>query len=157
MMRSAFVRGLRRAMIENPDVILLYGDVAAPGFAELALDNPGRVVNVGVIEQAMMGVAAGMAMNGLCPVVYSILPFVLERCYEQIKLDVDLQNQRVVIVGYDHPGPLGPTHRPLDELALLRTFRNVRTRLPRTLDEAQRMTAEALGHFGPSFLILREP
>src|SRR5918912_1606824 len=86
---------------------------------------PGRFFNCGVAEANMMGVAAGLALSGLRPVVYTITPFTTTRCFEQIRVDVCYHKAPVIIVGTGSGlsyAELGPTHHSLEDLAILRTL-----------------------------------
>jgi len=83
---------------ENPKIILLVSDMGfdvADAFAE---EFPERIFNMGIMEQGTVGIAAGMAMSGLIPVVYSIVNFIVYRALEQIRNDVVLQNLNVKFI-----------------------------------------------------------
>jgi transketolase len=91
-------------------------------------NHPNNVINCGIIEQATIGLAAGMAMEGLTPWIYTITPFLLERPFEQVKLDIVQQKQNVKLITYGDYEILGPSHTPLDvkktcELLGIRCFK----------------------------------
>lgn len=109
-MKWTFQLALHERMRQDPRIHLLYGDVGQQMFAAIIKEFPDRALNVGLMEQSMVSFAAGMAMSGLRPVCYSILPFLIERAFEQIKLDVDQMNLPVGIVGYSDD-ECGPTHQ----------------------------------------------
>ena len=94
---------------KDKNMIIINGDVEQE-ISEFKIKYPKRIYNFGLCEQSMIGMAAGMAINGLRPVVYSITPFLLERPFEQIKVDIDEQNLPVLLVGYSDYPSHGPTH-----------------------------------------------
>ena len=98
-MRKIFGETIVRSAEKDPSVVLLTGDV------EQEMDDfkskfPKRFFNLGLCEQSITSIAAGLAIDGLRPFVYSITPFVIERPYEQVKIDIDEQNLPVVLIGY---------------------------------------------------------
>lgn len=83
-------------------------------FNDLINENPNHLLTLGVTEQAAIGVASGMALEGLKPYVFAIAPFLLERPFEQIKLDIVQQKANVKLIGYWGYPNAGPTHKLLD-------------------------------------------
>jgi transketolase len=83
-------------------------------FKNILRDSPENLLKLGVTEQAAMGVASGMALEGLKPYVFGITPFLIERPFEQIKLDVVQQKANVKIMSYWGYPTAGPTHKALD-------------------------------------------
>ena len=112
-MRNAFADELTKLSDTDARVVMLSGDIGNRLFDKFRAKHPNRFFNCGVAEANMMGVAAGMGMNGLRPVVYTITPFVTTRCLEQIRTDVCYHEAPVTIVavgaGLAYSG-LGPTH-----------------------------------------------
>ena len=98
-MRNAFASEVTAIAAENDRLVLLSGDIGNRLFDSFKAQSPTRFFNCGVAEANMMSLAAGLAMEGLRPVVYTIAPFVTTRCLEQIKLDVCYHDVPVVIVG----------------------------------------------------------
>src|SRR5262245_22201925 len=133
-MRWTFQLQLYDLAVRDERVVLLWADVGAGLFAKFRADFPSRCLNVGICEQATVSLAAGMADQGLRPVVYSITPFLLERAFEQIKLDVDQQSLPVGLVGHSD-GNNGPTHRELDAPVMVGLCRNIRGHFPKTKEE----------------------
>ena len=80
---------------------------------------------MGLTEQSITSIAAGLAIEGLKPVVYSLTPFLLERPFEQIKIDIDEQCLPVMLVGNADYPTHGPTHRPLNAEGLVGLFKNI--------------------------------
>ena len=127
-MRTAFIDQLIEDAKINDKIFLLVGDLGfsvVEPFAELF---PERFLNVGIAEQNMAGIAAGLAMEGFCVFIYSIGNFPTLRCMEQIRYDICYHNLNVKIVavggGYAY-GPLGPSHHATEEIGMLRTIPNL--------------------------------
>ena len=107
-MRNAFADELTKLGNEDPRVVMLSGDIGNRLFDKFKDKHPSRFFNCGVAEANMMGVAAGMAMNGLRPVAYTITPFVTTRCLEQIRTDVCYHEAPVTIVAVGASAPIRP-------------------------------------------------
>ncbi|PIY89129.1 MAG: hypothetical protein COY73_01920, partial [Candidatus Nealsonbacteria bacterium CG_4_10_14_0_8_um_filter_37_14] len=97
-MRTAFINTLTKLAQKDKRIYLLTGDLGFSVFENFMKKFPNRFLNCGVAEQNMMGVAAGLALSGKKPYVYSIIPFVTVRCLEQIRNDICYQNLDVKIV-----------------------------------------------------------
>ena len=97
-----------------------------------------RYFNFGLCEQSMISAAAGMAAEGLRPYVYSITPFLIERPFEQIKIDIDEQDLPVVLIGNSDYPSHGPTHRPLNAQKLVSIFKNIHGYFPRNQFETEK-------------------
>jgi transketolase len=153
-MRWEFQKALTALARRDLRVVLLWGDVGGGLWGDFRREMPERCINVGIREQATVSMAAGMAMEGLRPVVYTITPFLIERAFEQIKLDVNQQNLPVGLVGHSD-GNSGPTHRELDAPAMMRLCRNIVGHYPQGKDEIAPMVA-ALDLDRPWFISLHE-
>ena len=127
-MRNAFADELTKLGNDDPRVVMLSGDIGNRLFDKFRAAHPQRFLNCGVAEQNMMGVAAGMAMSGLRPVVYTITPFVTTRCLEQIRTDAAYHEAPVTVVsvgaGLAYSG-LGPTHHACEDISFLRSIPNM--------------------------------
>jgi len=127
-MRNAFADELTKLSTEDARVVMLSGDIGNRLFDKFKDKHPSRFFNCGVAEANMMGVAAGLAMNGLRPVAYTITPFVTTRCLEQIRTDVCYHEAPVTIVavgaGLAYSG-LGPTHHACEDISFLRSIPNM--------------------------------
>ena len=141
-MRNAFADEMTLLAATDKRVVVLSGDIGNKLFDKLKLVDEQRFYNCGIAEANMMGVAAGMAMSGLRPFVYTITPFATTRCFEQIRVDVCYHHAPVVIVGTGSGlsySELGPTHHSLEDMAILRTLPGMRVGLsPRQHQGARR-------------------
>lgn len=112
-MRGAFQEATAKGLSEDDRLFLLLGDIGVFGFRHLAESFPDRVRNMGILEQAMVSFAAGLASSGKIPILHSIAPFLVERALEQIKVDFGYQSLpgKFVSVGssFDY-SKLGATH-----------------------------------------------
>jgi len=153
-MRKIFGRTLVDIAAQDPSLILLSGDVEHE-MAEFKNRWPQRFFNLGICEQSITSMSAGMALEGLRPIVYSITPFVLERPFEQIKIDIDEQNLPVILIGYSDYPTHGPTHRPLNPEILVTVFKNIRAFFPRSSGEAREAMLDAWKGTSPVFISLK--
>ncbi len=132
-MRNAFADEVTQLAQTDSRVILLSGDIGNRLFDRLRAARPEQFLNCGIAEQNMMGVAAGMGLSGLRPIVYTITPFTTIRCLEQIKIDVGYHNSPVIIVGTGSGlsyASLGPTHHSLEDFAIFRPIPNLQVLAP---------------------------
>ena len=122
-MRKAFADTVLAVGQEDARLVVMVGDISHGILKPYAAACPGRYFNVGICEQAIVGMAAGLAKTGLLPVVHTIAPFLVERAFEQIKLDFSYQalGGTLVSVGaaFDYAG-LGCSHHCYDDLALVK-------------------------------------
>ena len=127
-MRNAFADELTKLGNDDERVVMLSGDIGNRLFDAFKDAHPNRFFNCGVAEANMTGLAAGLAMNGLRPVTYTITPFVTTRCLEQIRTDVCYHDVPVTVVavgaGLAYAG-LGPTHHACEDIAFLRALPNL--------------------------------
>jgi len=90
-MRKQFVATIERLLDEDPRLVVLLGDIGVFAFRIAFKKHPKRVINIGILEQATVSLAAGLAKEGFIPLFHSIAPFVVERAFEQIKVDFGYQ------------------------------------------------------------------
>jgi len=154
-MRKQFGKTIVELAEKDPKLVLLIGDVEQE-MVEFKNRWPGRFYNLGLCEQAMISMAAGMALEGLRPVVYSITPFLIERPFEQIKIDIDEQNLPVMLVGYADYPIHGPTHRPLNAQGLMSLFKNIVGYFPKDSKETKASMREAYKRAIPAFISLKK-
>ena len=154
-MRRTFGTVITELADIDPQIIVLVGDIGYRVFDEFREKHPDRFINMGICEQSMVGVAAGMALEGLKPWVYTITPFLIERPFEQIKLDIDQQNVNVKLVGYADYPTLGPTHSEIDGPYMMKLFKNIQSFFPKDGLETKNMIYAAYKSQGPSFISLK--
>ena len=124
-MRTAFVNELENIMDKDENTFLLTGDLGFSVFERLRERWSKQYINMGVAEQNMIGVAAGMALTGKQVFVYSIIPFIVYRPFEQIRNDVCYQNLPVRLVGVGAGfsySDAGFTHHAIEDYGILRSF-----------------------------------
>jgi len=154
-MRDAFAKELTKLVKKTSKLVLLSGDIGNRMFDEYKNSPNGNFLNCGIAEANMMGVAAGMAMSGLRPIIYTITPFTTTRCYEQIRVDVCYHNLPVIIIGtgsgLSYAG-LGPTHHSLEDFAIFRVLPNITIMAPSDPIEVKKCLNEALKVDGPVYI-----
>ncbi len=154
-MRNAFAEEMTLLAATDKRVVVLSGDIGNKLFDKLKLVDEQRFYNCGIAEANMMGVAAGMAMSGLRPFVYTITPFATTRCFEQIRVDVCYHHAPVVIVGTGSGlsySDLGPTHHSLEDMAILRTLPGMRVLAPCDASELRQALHEVLKDDSPTYI-----
>jgi transketolase len=156
-LRTAFIEALTRAAGRDPRVCLVVADLGFGVIDNFARSYPKQFVNVGVAEQNMMGVAAGMALSGKTVFTYSIANFATLRCVEQIRSDVCYQraNVRVVSVGGGVAyGNLGVSHHATEDLAIMRSLSGMLVIAPGDPVETIAATEALIEYQGPAYLRL---
>lgn len=158
-MRKQFVKTIEDLMGHDERLVLLLGDIGVYGFHNAFDLYPERTYNIGICEQAMTSLAAGLAKEALIPVIHSIAPFAVERCYEQIKVDLCYQNlsANIVSVGasYDYAA-LGCTHHCPGDVAILRNLPNMEIVVPGTAAEFDQLFRSAYADGRPTYFRLSE-
>jgi transketolase len=156
-MRNAFVRALTEAAADDTRIMLLTADLGYKIFDDFASRYPNRFMNVGIAEANMTGVAAGLAMEGRKPFIYSIAPFATLRNYEQIRNDICYNEADVTVVGvgggYSY-GPNGPTHHALEDIGAMRMLPNMTVVCPGDPVETAAAVHAIAAHRGPCYLRL---
>ena len=154
-MRTAFILTLCHLARGNPDLFVLTGDLGYSVFEAFEKEFPGRFYDVGVAEQNMLGIAAGLAFCGKIVVVYSIIPFTTLRCFEQIRNDVCMHHANVKIIGMGaglHYGSAGPSHHALEDVALMRSLPGMTIISPATARETEQAIRQVVERPGPAYL-----
>ena len=158
-MRKQFVKTTEDLMAQDARLVLLLGDIGVFSFRNAFKLYPNRTYNIGICEQAMTSIAAGLAKEGLIPVLHSIAPFAVERCFEQIKIDLCYQNlpTNIVSVGasYDYAS-LGFTHHCPGDVVALRALPGMEIVIPGTPTEFDRLFRAAYANSNPTYFRLSE-
>lgn len=156
-MRKTFAETTTTLLADDPRTALVLADISVDAFAEAARRHPDRVINVGIREQLMLGVAGGLALTGLRPIVHTYAPFLVDRAYEQIKLDLDHQGVGAVLVsvGASYDGArMGRTHMSPMDVSLIDTLDGWTVHVPGHPDEVPPLLRAATGHDGSVYLRL---
>ncbi|MFD7794894.1 transketolase family protein [Streptomyces sp. NPDC059759] len=146
-MRDRFAPVVSRLLDEDQRVAVVLAEIGADGFAEARRRHPDRVINVGIREQLLIGTGAGLALTGLRPVVHTFASFLVERPFEQVKLDLGHQGAGAVLVSaaasFDWPAG-GFTHMAPGDVALLDTLDGWTVHVPGHPDEAETLLRHAV-------------
>jgi transketolase len=136
MTTTPFIMGMRDAFFEalftiakgDPEVVFVSADNGAPTLDRFVAELPDRFFTVGIAEAQMIGLAAGLALEGKKVYAYAIAPFITTRVHEQVKIDVCSMNLPIVLLGvgagyaYDI---MGPTHHTVEDIAIMRALPNL--------------------------------
>lgn len=155
-MRNEFGKFMAEIGEKDDKVVLIIGDFGYRIIDEFKAKFPDRFFNFGICEQSMIGAAAGMALEGLKPYVYTITPFLIERPFEQIKLDIDQQNVNVKLIGYADYPTQGPTHAEIDAPGLMKLFKNIQPYFPKSAKEAREALIKSYNSPKPAFISLKK-
>jgi len=154
-MRDAFIDELTSLAEKDPNIMLLTGDLGFGVLTEYAERFPKQYINVGVAEQNMSGLAAGLALEGYKVYTYSIANFTTLRCLEQIRNDICYHDANVTLVsvgaGFSY-GQLGVSHFATEDLAILRALPNMMVVAPSDPWEAKILTRQMASIPGPKYL-----
>ncbi|MFD3650508.1 transketolase family protein [Streptomyces cyaneofuscatus] len=146
-MRDRFIAIASQLLAEEPRLAVVLADISADGFAPAWRAHPDRVINVGIREQLLIGAGAGMALTGMRPIVHTFASFLVERPFEQVKLDFGHQGVGGILVSaggsYDWPAG-GFTHMAPGDVALLDTLDGWTVHVPGHPDEAEALLREAV-------------
>jgi len=154
-MRNAFASELVTLAKNDPKIVFLTADIGNRLFNEYKSLFPTRFFNCGVAESNMASMAAGLALTGLRPITYTIAPFNVYRCLEQIRIDICYHNLPVTIVGVGAGvsyASLGPTHHSLEDIACLRSFPNLKIVCPGDSFELRALMQKIVKQQSPVYL-----
>ncbi len=156
-MRKHFSNYIEQIAVANDDVVFITGDLGYNALENLAEKMGDRFINAGVAEQNMIGMAAGMASRGFRVICYSIAPFVVYRCLEQIRNDVCFHNLPVYIVGngggYGY-GIMGSSHHCIEDIACLSGLPGMRCYVPAFIEDMNACLTEMFDRRGPAYFRL---
>ncbi len=156
-MRNAFVRKLTELVSNNKDIYLLTGDLGFSVFDDFKEKFPENYINVGLSESNMVGMAAGMAMEGMQVFIYSIIPFITFRVLEHIRNDICEQNLPVKIVGVGEGityATEGPTHHSIEDIGVMASLPNITVLSPGDPIEVEKLVEQTLNLNSPVYIRL---
>jgi transketolase len=141
----------------DPRVAYIGSDLDPPLVKRMKQEMPGRAFMEGVSEQHIVGMSAGLAMEGFIPYVHTIATFITRRCYEQVAVDLCLHNLPVRLIGNGGGlvyAPLGPTHLAIEDIAIMRALPNMTVVSVCDADEMKRFMDQTLDWPGPIYIRL---
>jgi transketolase len=156
-MRDAFIGELYNRALTDKGIVFLSAEFGAPSLDAFRRDLPKQFINVGISEQNLISVAAGLAMGGKRVYAYSIASFITLRCYEQIKIDLCVMNLPVTLLGV---GPCyaysvdGPTHHATEDIAIMRALANMTIFSPPDANTAVTLVDVSLRSTSPMYIRL---
>lgn len=156
-MRNAYLTALHALAKSDKEVLALVADNGAVVYDKFRKDFPGQFINFGISEANMISVAAGLASCGKIPFAYTISTFLTMRAFEQIRVDVCLQDMNVKLVGIGAGlvySNLGPTHQATEDIALMRSLPRMTIFSPADPLEAKYVTYAAAKVAGPVYIRL---
>src|SRR5215470_15516110 len=158
-MRERFTSVTAELLDTNPRLAVVLADITAAAFEPAARRHPDRVINLGIREQLLVSVAGGLSLAGMRPIAHTFASFLVERPFEQIKLDLNHQGAGAVLVSsgasYDYASG-GRTHQSPGDVALLDTLPGWTVHVPGHPDEAERHLRAAAAGEGLVYLRLSE-
>jgi transketolase len=158
-MRHAFYATTASLLEEQPRTALVLADISADPLGPVLRRHPERAINVGIREQLLISVAGGLALTGLRPIAHSYTSFLIERAWEQVKLDLTHQGVGAVLVGvgasYD-ASTAGRTHHSPGDVALLDTLEGWTVHVPGHAGEVGPLLRRAVSHDDPVYIRLSE-
>lgn len=156
-MRNSFIDTITQITSIDKRLMVITADMGFSVFESYREKFPENILNVGISEANMIGLSAGLAMNGKIPIAYSIIPFLTMRCFEQIRVDLCYQNLNVKLVGSGGGlsyGLLGPTHHSTEDISIMRSIPNMCVICPADSYEAHCAVKAAYERPGPVYIRL---
>lgn len=156
-MRPACIDMVFELARRDPRVVYIGSDLSPDLTERMKAEMPGRAFMEGVSEAHVVGMAAGLAMDGYIPYVHTIATFITRRCYEQVAVDLCLHNLPVRLIGNGGGlvyAPLGPTHLAIEDMAIMRALPNMSVVAVCDADEMRRMMPQTLDLPGPLYIRL---
>lgn len=156
--RAFFAQEIHRHMSINKNIWVVVNDLGYKMWDKIREDFPDRFLNTGAAEQAMMGIAIGLSLEGKIPIVYSITTFLLYRPFETIRNYLNYEKIPVKLIGAGRDrdyGDLGFSHWSEEDKEIMKIFRNIESRWPETLEEIPEMVSEMLKSNKPWYVNLK--
>ena len=156
-MRKASLNFVYQLAQKDPRVVFIGSDLGSGTLNEMKSNMPERFFMEGVAEQHIIGMSAGLALEGFIPYVNTIATFLTRRCFEQIAIDLCLHDLPVRLIANGGGlvyAPLGPTHLAVEDIAILRTLPNMTIVAPCDADEMERLMSCTLNWPHPIYIRL---
>jgi len=153
-MRQTFIKTLEEFTAQDPNIILMTADLGK-FFDPFKTRFPQQFINCGVAEENMVSVASGLALSGKKPYCYSIIPFLILRTLESIKVNVCYHDLNVTLLGAGGGlvyGTEGVTHQAIEDIAIMRSLPNMTIVAPGDLSEAEAIAKESINFSGPLYV-----
>lgn len=157
-LRRRFADEIYAAMKKNKKIIVVTGDLGYRIWDQIRQDFPDRFYNVGAAEQALIGIAVGLALEGKIPIVFSITPFLLYRPFETIRNYVDHEKIPIKMIGsgrdkdYEHDGF---SHWSQEDRDIMKIFKNINSIWPENADEVSKIVPKLLSDNEPWYINLK--
>ncbi|NQT72539.1 MAG: transketolase [Chloroflexi bacterium] len=156
-MRETCLRMVYEIAKTDERVFFIGSDLGVGTLDQFKAEMPDRFFMEGIMEATIIGMAAGLAMEGKIVYVNTIATFITRRCFEQIVLDLCLHNVNVRLIGNGGGmvyAPLGPTHEAIEDIAIMRAIPNMTVTAPADADEMRRLMPLTVNHNGPIYIRL---
>ena len=156
-MRNTFIKTLIKLARNDSRIVLITPDLGFSVLEEFEEEFPERFFNVGIAEQNAVGIASGLALCGKIVYIYSIIPFITMRPFEQIRNDVAYMNTNVRLIGVGAGltyGAQGATHHAIEDVAIMRALPNMTVLTPCDPYEVKLLTEESVTYQGPIYIRL---
>lgn len=153
-LRKTFFKTLCELAETDKDIIFLTGDLGFSFFESFRDKYPKQFINCGIMEQSIVGIAAGLALGGKKPYCYSTVPFITYRALEQIRDDVCYNNLNVKLIGVFMSGFIGFTHTTYDDedLHLFKKLPNIKAYAPKDEKEAEEIIKKTYEEKTPAYI-----
>jgi transketolase len=158
-MRKNFYKYLTSIFKTDERITILLGDIGVFSLKSAFDHDPSRAYNLGIMEQTMTGAACGLSKSGFIPFIHSIAPFITERSYEQLKLNLGYENVNAFVISvgnsYDYAG-LGCTHHCPNDLKIVSAIPNFKTFCPGNSKDVEEIINKNLNLKCPKYIRLSE-
>lgn len=158
-MRDVFLDRIWKSMATDHKIFFVSADFGSPVLDKIRADFPNRFINVGIAEQNLINISAGLALEGYTVFAYAIAPFITMRCYEQIRVSLALlsevrpMNVNLIGVGAGYSYVVsGPTHQCYEDITLMRALPNFQVLSPADHITAGALFDRCIGALGPKYL-----
>ena len=154
-MRKVFANTLIELAESNPKICFITPDMGYSIIDDFQHKFPKRYFNLGITEQNVIAVAAGMALSGYKPYVYSVIPFIVHRCLEQIRVNISYANIDVKVIGIGagfEYGTAGATHHGTEDITIMRSLPNFDIYSPGSFYEMREITKLSAENNHPTYI-----